>query len=167
MTNELISIRLSSLLGFYGVGAIVRGANGLVVVQDTRQWTDRQGLSAGKLIPYVERVRAALGIEEQLCEPPVAKELANGQVDGACVPATRFPSWMNCPVCGAMYRWPWLKDQPNYGADPIEGSVAPPRHDDAQPNSEDQSHAHSRPHQQDRVPESIGQNARDLLRRNE
>ena len=114
MTNELISIRLSSLLGFYGVGAIVRGANGLVVVQDTRQWTDRQGLSAGKLIPYVERVRAALGIDEQLCTPPVAKELANGQVDGACVPATRFPSWMNCPVCGAMYRWPWLKDQPDH-----------------------------------------------------
>ena len=114
MTNELIQIRLSNLLGLYGVGAIVRGANGLVVVQDTRQWTDRQGLSAGKLIPYVERVRAALGIDEQLCTPPVAKELANGQVDGACVPATRFPSWMNCPVCGAMYRWPWLKDQPNY-----------------------------------------------------
>ena len=64
MANELIPIRLSHLLGHSGVGAIVRGANGLVVVQDTRQWTDRQGISAGKLIPYVERVRAALGIEE-------------------------------------------------------------------------------------------------------
>ncbi|MCP5408981.1 MAG: DUF1998 domain-containing protein [Chromatiaceae bacterium] len=111
MPNELIPIRLSHLLGHSGVGAIVRGANGLVVVQDTRQWTDRQGISAGKLIPYVERVRAALGIEEQLREPPVAKELANGQVDGACVPATRFPSWMRCPSCGAMYRWPWQPSQ--------------------------------------------------------
>ena len=92
MANELIPIRLSHLLGRNGVGAVVRGADGLVVVvQDTRQWTDRQGISAGKLIPYVERVRAALGIEEQLHEPPVAKELSNGQVDGACVPATRFP----------------------------------------------------------------------------
>lgn len=112
MDNELIPIRLSHLLGHNGVGAIVRGANGLVVVQDSRQWTDRQGNSAGKLIPYVERVRAALGIEEQLREPPVAKELANGLVDGACVPATRFPSWMRCPSCGSMYRWPWRSDQP-------------------------------------------------------
>ena len=114
MANELIPIRLSHLLGHSGVGAIVRGANGLVVVQDTRQWTDRQGISAGKLIPYVERVRAALGIEEQLREPPVAKELANGQVDGASVPATRFPSWMRCPSCGSMYRWPWRKDQSDH-----------------------------------------------------
>ncbi len=114
MPNELIPIRLSHLLGHSGVGAIVRGANGLVVVQDTRQWTDCQGISAGKLIPYVERVRATLGIEEQLREPPVAKELANGQVDGTCVPATRFPSWMRCPACGAMYRWPWRNDQPDY-----------------------------------------------------
>ena len=114
MANELIPIRLSHLLGHSGVGAIVRGANGLVVVQDTRQWTDRQGISAGKLIPYVERVRAALSIEEQLREPPVAKELANGQVDGTSVPTTRFPSWMRCPSCGSMYRWSWRKDQPDH-----------------------------------------------------
>ncbi len=114
MANELIPIRLSHLLGHSGVGAIVRGANGLVIVQDTRQWTDRSGLFAGKLIPYVERVRAALGLEEQLREPPVAKELANGQVDGTCVPAIRFPSWMRCPACGTMYRWPWRSDQPNH-----------------------------------------------------
>ena len=114
MANELIPIRLSHLLGQSGVGAIVRGTNGLVIVQDTRQWTDRQGISAGKLIPYVERVRAALGIEEQLREPPVAKELANGQVDGTSIPATRFPSWMRCPSCGSMYRWPWRKNQPDH-----------------------------------------------------
>jgi len=114
MANELIPIRLSHLLGHSGVGAIVRGSNGLVIVQDTRQWTDRSGFFAGKLIPYVERVRAALGLEEQLREPPVAKELADGQVDGVCVPAIRFPSWMRCPACGAMYRWPWRSDQPNH-----------------------------------------------------
>ena len=114
MANELVPIRLSHLLGQSGVGAIVRGINGLVIVQDTRQWTDRQGVSAGRLVPYVERVRAALGIEEQLREPPVAKELANGQVDGTSIPATRFPSWMRCPSCGSMYRWPWRKDQPDH-----------------------------------------------------
>ncbi|MDC0540905.1 DUF1998 domain-containing protein [Paracoccaceae bacterium] len=111
MANELIPIRLSHLLGHSGVGAIVRGTNGLVIVQDTRQWTDRQGISVGKLIPYVERVRTALGIEEHLREPPVAKELASRQVDGTSIPATRFPSWMRCSSCGSMYRWPWKKDQ--------------------------------------------------------
>ena len=114
MPHELIPIRLSHLLGHSGVAGIVRGANGLVVVQDTRHWTDREGMHAGNLIPYVERVRAALGIEEQLREPPVAKELANGQVDGACVPARRFTSWMRCPACGAMYRRPWRNNQPDY-----------------------------------------------------
>ena len=113
MPHELIPIRLSHLLGHSGVGAIVRGTNWLVVVQDTRKWTDRQCISAGELIPYVERVRAALDIEEQLHGPPVAKELTNGQVDGVCVPAARFPSWMRCPACGAMYHRPWRNDQPD------------------------------------------------------
>ena len=113
MANALIPIRLSHLLGHSGVGAIVRGPNGLVVVQDTRQWTNRQGSPAGNPIPYVERVRAALGIEEQLYEPPVAKEQAHGQVDGVCIPAIRFPSWMRCPTCGILSRWPWRNHQPD------------------------------------------------------
>lgn len=113
MSDELIPVRLSHMLGQSGVGAIVRGANDLVVVQGTRQWTDRQGGFAGKLIPYVERVCAALGISQALREPPVAKGLANGQIDGACVPATRFPSWMRCPNCGALYLRPWQDAQSN------------------------------------------------------
>lgn len=114
MSNELIPVRLSHVLGQSGVGAIVRGANGLVVVQDTRQWTDtdRQGEPAGEPILYVERVRAALEISQALREPPVARELAKGQIDGACLPATRFPSWMRCPSCGSLYQRPW-KDTPN------------------------------------------------------
>ena len=111
MPDELIPIRLSHLLGHSGVGAIVRGAKGLVVVQDIRQWTNRQDNPAGKPIPYVERVRAALGIRQQLRQPPVAKELANKQVDGVCVPAMRFPSWMRCPTCGALYYRPWRNHQ--------------------------------------------------------
>lgn len=114
MSNELIPIRLSHLLGHSGVGAIVRGANGLMVVQDIRQWTDRQDVPAGKLIPYVERVRAALGIAQQLREPPVAKESPNGPVDGVCVPASRFPSWARCPACGTLYRGPWRHAQPDH-----------------------------------------------------
>ena len=113
MPHELIPIRLSHLLGHSGVGGIVRGLNWLVVVEDTRQWTDRNGGSAGELILYVERVRTALGIEEELRKPPVAKELENGQVDGACVPTLRFPFWMRCPACGAMYHRPWRNEQPD------------------------------------------------------
>lgn len=116
MSNKFIPVRLSHILGQSGVGAIVRGANGLVVVQDTRHWTDRQGEPAGRLIPYVERVRAALGISQELREPPVAKELANEQIDGACLPATRFPSWARCPdlKCGALHHRPW-KDSSSDG----------------------------------------------------
>lgn len=114
MTHDLIPIRLSHLLGHNGVGSIVRGSKGLVVVQDTRYWTDRRGAHAGNPVPYVERVRAALGIEQQLCEPPVAKELTNGHVEGVCVPATRFPSWTRCPSCGALYRWPWKREQADF-----------------------------------------------------
>ena len=113
MPNELIPVRLSHLLGHSGVGAMVRGEQGVVVVQDTRHWTDRQDNPAGKPIPYVERVRVALGIEQELRAPPVAKKLANGQPDGVCVPALRFPTWMRCPACGALCRWPWRHDQPD------------------------------------------------------
>lgn len=111
MPRELMPVQRSHLLGHSGVGAIVRGPGGLFVIQDTRQWTGRQGDSASELIPYVERVRAALGIEEQLREPPVAKVLDKGRVEGVCIPAMRFPSWMRCPACCAMYRWPWRDEQ--------------------------------------------------------
>lgn len=107
MPNHLIPIRLSHLLAHSGVGAIVRGPDELVVVRDTRQWTDKDGHPGGKVIPYVERVRAALGVTEVLREPPVAREGAHGKVDGVCVPVSRFPAWARCPNCGALYLNPW------------------------------------------------------------
>jgi hypothetical protein len=111
MANE-IPIRLSHLLGHSGVGAIVRGSSELVVIQDTRFWTDRQGVPVGKMIPNVERIRAALGIDPQLREPPIARKLTNDHIDGTCIPATQFQSWAHCPGCGALYRRPW-----RHGAD--------------------------------------------------
>lgn len=115
MSNEFIPVRLSHIVGQSGVGAIVRGADGLVVVQDTRQWTERNGEPAGKLIPYVERIRAVLGITQALREPPDAKLVKTKgqnkvQSDGTCLPATRFPTWMRCPSpsCGALYSRPWI-----------------------------------------------------------
>ncbi|MDY0073904.1 MAG: DUF1998 domain-containing protein [Thauera sp.] len=107
MSDELIPIRLSHMLGHSGPGAIVRGAKGLAVVQDIRQWTDRQGAPAGKQIPYVERVRAALGLTQQLCEPPTARKSKSGRLEGHAIPAMRFPSWARCPGCNALYWRPW------------------------------------------------------------
>jgi hypothetical protein len=104
---KLLPVRLSHMLSHSGVGAIVRGPEGLMVVQDIRQWTDRQGKPAGEIIPYVERVRTALGIEQDLREPPVAREVERGHVDGVCVPATRFPFWARCPHCGKLHYKPW------------------------------------------------------------
>lgn len=110
MSHELIPIRISHLLGQSGVGAVVRGPRDLVVVHDIRQWTDRNGEPGGRPIPYVERIRAALDIVgQQLREPPVAREASNGQVDGVCIPVSRFPGWARCPSrdCGALYQRPW------------------------------------------------------------
>lgn len=107
MSKHLIPIRLSHLLAQSGVGAIVRGPDELVVIHDIRQWTDRQEQPGGGVIPYVERVRAALGVSEVLREPPVAREGQHGQVDGVCVPVSRFPAWARCPNCGALSLNPW------------------------------------------------------------
>jgi hypothetical protein len=107
MTENYIPIRLSHLLRHCSVGSIVRGPEYLMTVKDIRDWNSRDGGPAGKVIPYVDQVRAALGIEQELREPPTAKELDNGQVDGVCVPGVRFPTWMRCPSCGLLHSKPW------------------------------------------------------------
>jgi len=114
--SGLIPVRLSHLLRHCSVGAIVRGPDYLMTVKDIREWTDRKGNPAGEPILYVNQVRAALGISQELREPPIAGEMQNGQVDGVCVPALRFPSWMRCPSCGLLHFKPWkglaLGDRP-------------------------------------------------------
>ncbi len=105
--TELIPIRLSHLLRHCSVGAIVRGPDYLMTVKDIREWTDKSGRPAGEPIRYVDGVRSALGIQQELRAPPVAKALDTGQVEGVCVPAQRFPSWMRCPSCGLLHYKPW------------------------------------------------------------
>ena len=105
--TELIPVRLSHLLRHCSVGAIVRGPDYLMTVKDIREWTDKSGQPAGEPIRYVDGVRSALGINQELREPPVAKETDTGRVDGICVPAQRFPSWMRCPSCGLLHYKPW------------------------------------------------------------
>lgn len=112
MSEDYLPVRLSHLLRHCSVGAIVRGPEYLMTVKDIREWTTRDGDTAGRVIPYVDQVRCALGIEQKLREPPIAKELDNGQIDGICIPAVRFPAWMRCPNCGLLHNKPWkeLKD---------------------------------------------------------
>ena len=107
MTEEHVRVRLSHLLRECSVGAIVRGPDSLMVVQDVRTW-DRPGADPlEREIRYVERVRSALGIERALCAPPRAVK-RDGTLIG-WVPALRFPTWMRCPnpKCGLLHHAPW------------------------------------------------------------
>ena len=97
-----IPVRLSHLLRECGVGAVVRGPDRLVAVQDTSFWRcgpDRE-------IPYVDQVRAALGIGKTLRSPPTAR-VEDGGVVGHPVPVTRFPRWTRCSRCGLLHHRPW------------------------------------------------------------
>lgn len=105
--DDYLPVRLSHLLRHCSVGAVVRGPDYLMTVQDIRNWTNRDGTVAGREIFYVERVRSALEIEHVLREPPTAKMTDKGAIEGACVPALRFPSWMRCTKCGLLHHRPW------------------------------------------------------------
>ncbi len=105
MVEEHVPVRLSHLLRDCSVGAIVRGPDSLMVVQDTGTW-DRAGNDPmDREIHYVERVRSALGIDQALCAPPRSAE-RNGTVIG-WIPALRFPTWMRCLRCGLLHPAPW------------------------------------------------------------
>lgn len=108
MSKIRLPVRLSHLLRHCSVGAIVRGPEYLLTVKDTRAWVRSDGTPAGRRIPYVDQVRSALGIEQELWEPPLAREGDYGQIEGVAVPAVRFPAWMVCPECGSLHYKPWL-----------------------------------------------------------
>ena len=102
-----IPVRLSHILGYCAVGSVIRGPRFLVTPMDTSFWTDVSKQCAARPIPYVNQVRSALGIGRELREPPTAQLMENGLIDGTCIPAMRFPSWMRCPACKRLYCAPW------------------------------------------------------------
>ena len=113
MTEEHVPIRLSHLLRDCSVGAIVRGPDSLMVVQDIRTW-DRPGRDPlEREIRYVDRVRSALSIDEVLCTPPRSAE-REGTLVG-WIPALRFPTWMRCLTCGLMHAAPWRRPRAKGG----------------------------------------------------
>ena len=105
MAEEYVPVRLSHLLRDCSVGAVVRGPDSLMVVQDIRTW-DRPGSDPmDREIRYVDRVRSALGIDRPLCAPPRSAE-RGGTVVG-WIPALRFPTWARCLKCGLLHSAPW------------------------------------------------------------
>ena len=104
MPDRPIPVRLSHLLRHCAVGAVVRGPDYLLTVQDTNTWN----CGADHEIKYVDQVRAALGIRETLRSPPTAR-VESGEATGWSIPATRFPGWMRCSRCGLLHNQPWKR----------------------------------------------------------
>ncbi len=107
MSADGIPVRLSHLLRHCGVGAIVRGADNLAVVRDTSHWRTERA----KQIRYVDRVRQALEIDQELRLPPTAQidSFGNVRPGGTTVPAVRFPAWARCLKCGLLHYRPWRR----------------------------------------------------------
>lgn len=111
--QRLTPVRLSHLLGFSSVGAVVRGPHYLMAVKDTSHWVSKNGTPGGQPIYYVEQVKSALGIDKELRLPPTAKE-QEGWVEGVCVPTQIFPSWMKCTRCHFLASKPWRENHENF-----------------------------------------------------
>ena len=104
------------------MGAIVRGPDSLMVVQDIRSW-DRPGADPlEREILYVERVRSALGIDKELRSPPRSDE-RDGTMVG-WIPALRFPTWMRCRECGLLHPAPWRRPLSKGGDRAVETGSA-------------------------------------------
>ena len=84
----------------------MRGPDCLMTIMDTRAWCQRGGQPSGRIIPYVEQVKSALSITQDLREPPIAR-IDKHRVDGAWIPALRFPFWTKCPACHFLHYCPW------------------------------------------------------------
>lgn len=104
MPDEPFPVRLSHLLRYCAVGAVVRGPDHLVTVQDTTAWR----CGPDQEIRYVDQVRAALGIGKTLRSPPKAR-VEDGRLIGWPIPATRFPAWTRCSRCGLLHHQPWKR----------------------------------------------------------
>ncbi len=113
MADEPIPVRLSHLLQYCAVGAVVRGPDCLVTVKDTRTWK----CGVEHQIQHVEQVRAVLGIGGTLRSPPVAR-IEDGRLTGQPIPAMRFPGWMRCARCALLHYRPWRR---------AAGTAPPPR----------------------------------------
>lgn len=105
--KRLIPTRWSHLIGWSGVGALMRADDWLYVIKDIHHWTDDQGNPAGEPLFYVDLLRQTLRLDKELRQPPKSREIKPGVADGLCVPALPFPGWARCPRCGLLHWLPW------------------------------------------------------------
>ena len=85
-----------------------------MTIVDTRYWTDRHGNISAEIIPYVDRVSMALGIDKQLRMPPKGRENDKGEIIGSYLPAVLFPTYAVCKKCGFLHNNPWRKQRKSY-----------------------------------------------------
>lgn len=129
MTNNTSDVRFSHLLGYSGVGAIVvTPKNKLIIIEDTNNWTDRNGRQGAELIPFVERVKISLGIEQDLRTPPIARMERNldgkgEHIEGVAIPAIQFPTWHICHKCGKLFHKSAYKDLPDSRCNNCHGTL--------------------------------------------
>ncbi len=108
-------VRFSHLTSYASIGAIVRGVEDkLMVVRDTRNWTDKFNYISAEVIPYVTRVCLALGLDKELRLPPIAKEIDKGEIQGSYLSAVLFPTYAVCQTCGLLHNNPWRKQDVDY-----------------------------------------------------
>ena len=115
--KRLIPTRWSHLIGWSGVGALMRADDWLYVIEDIHHWIDDQGNPIGEPLCHVELLRQTLGISQELRQPPKSREVKPGVADGPCVPALPFPGWARCPRCGLLHWLPW-RHQTNQASPP-------------------------------------------------
>lgn len=113
--KRLIPTRWSHLLGWGGVGALLRADQWLYVIEDIRAWTDASGDPAGEELFYVDLLRQTLAIDQTLRQPPRSREVKPGVADGPTLPAWAFPGWTRCPRCGLLHWLPWRGQADNAG----------------------------------------------------
>jgi hypothetical protein len=96
MPDEPIPVRLSHLLRYCAVGAVVRGPDRLVTVQDTSAWR----CGPDHEIRYVDQVRVALGIGKTLRSPPTPTRAEGLRLPGLQPPAapSQWPTVPRRPV---------------------------------------------------------------------
>lgn len=121
--QHFIPIRLSHLLRHCSVGSIVRTPDYLLTIQDIRRWNNERGEPAGLPIYYVEQVKAALGIDKELRQPPIAQLDKDNEPQGYWIPAQRFPSWTHCSKCGLLHYQPWQNKEKGSFSSPFEATT--------------------------------------------
>lgn len=108
--KDYTEVRLSHLMGYAGIGSIIKDKNGfLVTIPDTDQWLE----STCEIVENTDRIRQALGIDKELRFPPKLREDQRKNKDNMLyIKSFIFPKYAVCSKCRLLYFHPWnFKDK--------------------------------------------------------